>query len=161
VITVRGVRSGEGPRLRELRMRALADAPGAFGSSVEQEEQHPDEHWAQLADGGGEAGVYVAIDGEDWIGMAAGRWFARDRGVVQLWGMWIDPSRRGERIGERLAGAVRGWARDHEGRFLRLGVIDGSRAIAFYERLGFVDTGERRPLTRDPSLTAVFMARPV
>ena len=160
MITVCGVRAGEAAQLRELRMRALADAPEAFGSSVEHEEQFSDEQWAQLADGGDEIGVYVAIDSEDWIGMAAGRWFARDRGVVQLWGMWIDPSRRGERIGERLANAVRGWASDHGGRFLRLGVIDGSRAIAFYERLGFVDTGERRPLTRDPSLTAVYMARP-
>jgi ribosomal protein S18 acetylase RimI-like enzyme len=160
VITVRGVRAGEGPQLRQLRIRAMADAPEVFGSTLEHEEGLPDEHWVALADGGEEFGVYVAIDGEDWIGMAAGRWFARDRGVVQLWGMWIDPTRRGERIGERLAGAVKGWASDHEGRFLRLGVIEGSRAIAFYERLGFVDTGERRPLTRDPSVTAVYMARP-
>jgi GNAT superfamily N-acetyltransferase len=160
VITVRGVRAGEGPQLRELRMRAMADAPDAFGSTLEREAEQPDEHWSALADGGDENGVYVAIDDEAWIGMAAGYWFERERGIVQLWGMWIDPSRRGERIGERLANAVRGWASDHGGRFLRLGVIDGSRAIAFYERLGFVDTGERRSLTRDPSLTAVYMARP-
>jgi hypothetical protein len=34
-------------------------------------------------------------------------------------------------------------------------------ASSFYERLGFVRTGETRPLPRDPSITAVFLVRPV
>jgi GNAT superfamily N-acetyltransferase len=160
VITVRAVCAGETPRLRELRMRALADAPGAFGSTAEHEEQLAPERWSALAGGGDEIGVYVAIDGEAWIGMAAGRWFERERGIVQLWGMWVEPGRRGERIGERLVGSVRGWAATHGARFMRLGVIDASPAIAFYERLGFVLTGETKPLVRDPSVLAVYMARP-
>jgi GNAT superfamily N-acetyltransferase len=160
VITVRAVRAGEGPRLRELRMRAMADAPGAFGSTLEHEAEQSDEHWSVLADGGDENGVYVAIDDETWIGMAAGRWFERERGIVQLWGMWVEPARRGERIGERLVGSVRGWATTHGAHFMRLGVMDASPAIPFYERLGFVLTGEAKPLTRDPSVVAVYMARP-
>lgn len=160
MITIRAVRPGEGPRLRELRMRAMADTPGAFGSTLEHEEQLSDEHWSTLADGGEEAGVYVAIDQESWIGMAAGRWFDRERGVVQLWATWVEPGRRGERIGERLVGSVRGWATTHGARFIRLGVIDESPAIRFYDRLGFVLTGETKPLIRDPSILAVYMARP-
>jgi GNAT superfamily N-acetyltransferase len=160
VITVRAVRAGEGPRLRELRMRAMADAAEAFGSTLEHESQQPEEHWSEMAAGGEEVGIYVAIDGESWIGMAAGLWFARERGVVQLWGMWVEPTRRGERIGERLVAAVRGWATARGARFIRLGVVDRSPAIALYERLGFVLTGETKPLMRDPSVLAVYMARP-
>jgi GNAT superfamily N-acetyltransferase len=160
VITIRAVRAGEGPRLRELRMRAMADAPEVFGSTPEHEARLPDEHWSALADGSDEAGVYVAIDGESWIGMAAGRWLDRERAIVSLWGMWVEPARRGERIGERLVGSVRGWATAHGARFIRLGVIDGSPAIAFYARLGFVATGETKPLMRDPTVLAVYMARP-
>ena len=160
MITVRAVRAGEGPRLRELRMRAMADAAGAFGSTLEHEADQSDEHWSALADGGDETGVYVAIDGEAWIGMAAGRWFDRERGIVQLWGMWVEPGRRGERIGERLVGSVRGWATTHGARFMRLGVMDASPAIPFYDRLGFVLTGEAKPLMRDPSVLAVYMVRP-
>lgn len=160
MITIRAVRPGEGPRLRELRMRAMADAAGAFGSTLAHEAEQSDEYWSALADGGDETGVYVAIDGETWIGMAAGRWFERERAVVQLWGMWVEPGRRGERIGERLVGSVRGWATTHGARLMRLGVIDASPAIPFYERLGFVLTGETKPLTRDPSVLAVYMARP-
>lgn len=160
MIAVRGVRAGEGPRLRELRLRAMADAPSAFGSTAEHESQQPLEHWSRLAQGGAENGVYVAIDGDDWIGMAAGYWLKRELGIVQLWGMWVEPGRRGEGVGERLVGAVRGWATAHQARSVRLGVVDGSRAIAFYERLGFVFTGECKPLIRDPAVRAVYMARP-
>jgi GNAT superfamily N-acetyltransferase len=160
VIAIRAVRAGEGPRLRELRMRAMADAPRAFGATPEHECQQPDEHWLGLVDGGEEVGVYVAIDGESWIGMAAGQWFERERGVVQLWGMWVEPARRGEGIGERLVACVRGWATTHGARFIRLGVIEESPAIPLYERLGFVLTGETKPLVRDPSVLAVYMARP-
>jgi GNAT superfamily N-acetyltransferase len=161
VTIVRAVRAGEGPRLRELRLRAMADAPEVFGSTPEHEAQLAEEHWSALAGGGEEVGVYVAIDGEGWVGMAAGRWFERERGIVQLWGMWVEPDRRGERIGERLVGSVRGWATAHRARFMRLGVMDASPAIGFYERLGFVLTGETKPLVRDPSVLAVYMARPV
>jgi len=160
VITVRAVRAGEGPRLRELRMRAMADTPGAFGSTLAHESEQPDEHWSALAEGGHENRVYVAIDDDAWIGMAAGRWFDRGRGIVQLWGMWVERGRRGERIGERLVGSVRGWATTHGAHFMRLGVMDASPAIPFYERLGFVLTGETKPLTRDPAVLAVYMARP-
>jgi GNAT superfamily N-acetyltransferase len=161
VITVRAVRAGEGPRLRGLRMRAMADTPRAFGSTLQHEAEQSDEHWSVLADGGDENGVYVAIDDDAWIGMAAGRWFERERRIVQLWGMWVEPGRRGERIGERLVGSVRGWATNHRAHFMRLGVMDASPAIPFYERLGFVLTGETKPLMRDPSVVAVYMARPV
>jgi hypothetical protein len=84
VITVRAVRAGEGARLRELRMRAMADVSNAFGSTPEHEEQLPEQ----------------------------------------------------------------------------LGVIEQSPAIPFYERLGFILTAETKPVVRDSSVLAVYMARP-
>jgi ribosomal protein S18 acetylase RimI-like enzyme len=164
VITVRAVRAGEQEPLRELRLRAMAQAPAMFGSTLLQESAHPEAHWSRLAEGvgadGGETAVYVAIDDERWVGMAAGRWFDQPRGIAQLWGMWVESELRGRGTGERLAQAVRGWAQNHDARFLRLGVIENSPAISLYERLGFVDTGERNPLHRDPAVTAVYMVRP-
>jgi GNAT superfamily N-acetyltransferase len=164
VIAVRAVRPGEHEPLRELRTRAMAEDPDAFGGTAAAEAAHAPERWLALAEGvgdeGGEATVYVAIDDGEWVGMAAGRWFDPDRGIAQLWGMWVAPGHRGQGLGVRLVQSVRGWAAGRDARFLRLGVVDGSPAIRLYERLGFVDTGERRPLSRDPSVTAVFMVRP-
>jgi hypothetical protein len=34
-------------------------------------------------------------------------------------------------------------------------------AAALYEKLGFMPTGERRPLTSDRSLAEIFLARPL
>ncbi len=40
---------GDEARLRALRLRALADSPGAFAATAEQEAQLPAAHWAELA----------------------------------------------------------------------------------------------------------------
>jgi GNAT superfamily N-acetyltransferase len=165
LITVRGVRGGEAEGLRDLRLRALLEAPGAFAGTADQERELPESHWAELAAQSELAqtvAIFAAIEGERWVGMAAGRWFDHERGVAQLWGMWVDPGVRGAGVGGRLVVAVREWAASVGARFVRLGVIEGETdAGAFYERLGFVRTGETRSLTRDPSIEAFFLARPV
>jgi GNAT superfamily N-acetyltransferase len=165
VTEVRRVTGGEGEPLRELRLRAVGDAPTAFASTIEHEAAHPDAHWLLLA-GQSELAdamvVFVAVDDERWLAMAAGRWFDRERGIAALWGMWVDPLARRLGIGERLVGEVRRWAAGHGAGFLRLGVIEGAAdAASFYERLGFVRTGETRALARDDSLTALFLVRPI
>jgi ribosomal protein S18 acetylase RimI-like enzyme len=165
VIALRAVRAADAPRLREFRLRALADAPSAFAAIPEQEAALPASHWSELAHQSELADhlvIYVAADGRRWIGMAAGGWHDRDRGIAHLWGMWVDPAARRLRIGDRLVTEVRGWAAGHGARFLRLGVITAADdATRFYERLGFVRTGETSPLRREPTRSAHYLARPV
>jgi GNAT superfamily N-acetyltransferase len=165
VITVRAVRASEAAPLRELRLRVLTDSPAAFATTAEEEALRPDSDWSELAavsDLGEDGVVFVAIDDGRWVGIAAGRWFDRDRGIAHLWSMWVDPSARRHGLGERLVAAVRGWANGHGARFLRLGVVAGeSDASRFYEHLGFVRTGETRTLERDPTRGAFFLVRPV
>ena len=165
MITVRAVRASEAAPLRELRLRVLAESPGAFATTVEEEAGRPDSDWSQLAavsERADDGVVVVAIDEGRWVGMAAGRWVDRDRGIAHLWSMWVDPAVRRLGLGERLVDAVRGWASGHGARFLRLGVIAGEvDAASFYERLGFVRTGETRLLAREPTREAFFLVRPV
>ena len=54
------------------------------------------------------------------------------------------------------------WVAASGGRSLRLGVIaaDGD-ATPFYERLGFVRTGEVAPLRRDPTRSVHYLIRSV
>ena len=119
----------------------------------------PESYWSELAEG---AAIFVAVIGGRWVAMAGGRWFDPDHGVVQLWGMWVDPAQRRSGVGARLVDEVDRWGREQGARSLRLGVIEGvDAAPAFYRRLGFEPTGETRALTIDPSRTAVFLARPV
>ena len=72
---VRQIRADEGPRLRALRLRALADSPWAFGSTLAREEAFPDAVWqerAALSAAGEDRVTFIAEDGDRWIGMATG-----------------------------------------------------------------------------------------
>ncbi len=164
-MAVRAVRAGDASRLRALRLRALSESPEAFAVAAEQEAELPGSHWAELAHQSAVADhlvIYVAVRGEDWLGMGAGRWFDRERGIAQLWGMWVDPAARRLGLGERLVTQVRGWAAARGARFLRLGVATRpGDPTPFYERLGFVRTGETRMMRTDPTRPAHFLVRPV
>src|SRR5262245_58770770 len=105
-MVVRRVRSDESLRLRALRLRALADAPSAFGSTLAREEAFPDEVWRERAASGaaGEDRVtYIAEDGDRWIGMATG--LMEPGGRLDLLGMFVAPSVRGQRLGAVLVEA--------------------------------------------------------
>jgi GNAT superfamily N-acetyltransferase len=164
-ISVRTVRSDEAPSLRELRLRSLADAPNAFASTLAAESALDDDHWqgrVEEAVAGREGTIAVAVDGERWVGMAGGYWFDRDRGIAQLWGLFVAPSARGGGTGAALVGAVRGWAASGGATFVRLGVIEPADDLRrFYTRLGFVALDDPAPMRIDPTRMALFMVRPV
>jgi GNAT superfamily N-acetyltransferase len=162
---IRTVVAGDADKLRQLRLRALADAPDAFGSSLEAELAHPESEWLDLArrsERADEVAVFAAVDGEHWVGMAGGQWYDREEGVAGLWGMWVDPAARGRGLGARLVAAVHEWAAGHGARVLRLGAVSGEGGPGeFYERLGFEATGEGGALSRDPTRAFRYMTRPV
>ena len=156
------MRAGEGTRLREIRLRALGDAPAAFFSSLESERGWPVDHWEAQA-GASEAGdaevTFVAVEDEVWLGMATGR-LLPDRGTAGLEAMWVAPTARGRGVGRRLTEEVTAWAREQRARRLELAVTETNRAaIALYAGLGFEPTGKRRALVSDPRLVGIFMTR--
>jgi GNAT superfamily N-acetyltransferase len=161
---IRPVVAGEDEALRELRLRALAEAPEAFVSDVADESAREPAHWRGLIDDPEQGTVLVAqaTDGR-LTGMAGGRWFDRERGTAQLWGLWVDPTLRGSGLGAALVTGIGEWAARLGAGFVRLGVLDsdGNRAEAFYHRLGFVALDEPAPLRTDPSRLVTFMVRPV
>jgi GNAT superfamily N-acetyltransferase len=163
--SVRTVHHDESAALRELRLRALADAPAAFGSTLVAESRLPDDHWQQLVDDavtGDRATIAIATAGDRWLGMAAGSWFDRDRGIGQLWGLWVDPAARGTRTGAALVGAVRDWAAAGGATFLRLAMIVPADALRrFYGRMGFVALDDPTPIRIDPTRLVVYLVRPI
>ena len=162
---VRTIRHDESAALRGLRLRALADAPAAFAATLAAESALDDEHWRQLvqeAIAGEQSTIVVAVDGGRWVGMAAGRWFERDRGIAQLWGLFVEPSARGAGTGAALVSAVCDWAAAHGATFVRLGIIEPADELrCFYARLGFVALDDPAPMRTDPTRRAAFLVRPV
>jgi GNAT superfamily N-acetyltransferase len=159
---VRRIRPDEAGPLRAARLRALADAPEAFGSTLARESAFADTVWVERATHGaaGEDQVtYVAAEDDRLVGLATGH---LEGGRFDLFGMFVEPEARGRGIGTALVAAVIGWASGRGATSLYLGVTETNRpAIALYERCGFRPTGVRRPLEHTPALTVLEMVREV
>jgi GNAT superfamily N-acetyltransferase len=152
-------------RLRELRLRALRDAPLAFASSFEIEAARPESYWTDLADAsatGSDRAVFVVTDSRRWLAMAGSHWFDQPAGIAQLWGMWVEPRARGIGLGRLLVDRATSWAAERGADVLRLGVTDRASEIApFYEHLSFKRTGETKLLPPDGAVTAFFLAKSI
>ena len=164
VIVVRRITGEDGAVLRELRLRALRDAPSAFGSTYAVEVVRTPDEWAARAargSSGGDNATFLAdVDGE-CVGLAGG--FRNDHdghhADIDLVSMWVAPAHRGTGVADALVDAVLDWA-CHEGEAQKVGlwVTRGNeRAQRFYERLGFVETGDVQPLPSDPCRDEVRM----
>jgi ribosomal protein S18 acetylase RimI-like enzyme len=135
-VDLRELTSKDWTVFRDLRLRALADAPDAFGSRLADWATSPEATWrARLDD---VALTVAARRGPEHVGMASGMLDGDD---VELISMWVDPAVRGTGVATALIEHVVGWA-EGLGRTTYLMVrSDNARAIAAYERAGFVDLG--------------------
>jgi ribosomal protein S18 acetylase RimI-like enzyme len=157
-MTLRRLREGDAALLRDVRLRALRDAPEAFATTLQEARAWPPERWAEMAAETDAQVTVVALDGERGVGMVSG--WTLESGNAWLARLWVDPGARGSGLGLRLIEAVADWARERGAAALELSVIADNRAAAtLYAEAGFEETGRRRPLPADPSRVEVFLSR--
>jgi len=148
-VKVRRIRSGEWAARRDLRLRALACDPLAFGSTLARERDFSDVRWQELTDRGAsseESATFVAqSETAGWVGTVT---IARVQGEYHLFAMWVDPRFRRRGIGGALLDAALEWFRigaPHAA--LRLDVNPRQKdAVRLYEKRGFRPTGGTAPL---------------
>jgi GNAT superfamily N-acetyltransferase len=133
-------------RVRAIRLRALADAPDAFGTTLAEDEARPLEEWRRrLGDPSG-ATFLATADGRD-AGIVFGRPYEGEEGAAGLFGMWVAPGSRRQGIAGALVDSLVAWARGAGFRRVLLDVADGNvPAVRFYAGRGFQPTGERGTL---------------
>jgi len=158
---VRRISPGEGETLRAIRLRALADAPLAFGSTHAREAAYLPERWRDWAEassaGGGQA-FFFAVDRTSGapVGLASGVIWETDPATAHLYAMWVAPEARRSGAGAALVDAVVAWAAAHGALRVRTEVTVGNDGAArLYVRAGFRDTGERGPLGHSDAQTAL------
>ncbi|OZM72769.1 GNAT family N-acetyltransferase [Amycolatopsis antarctica] len=141
--------------LRDVRLRALLDAPEAFASAHADEAAMTAAQWTARLRGGAwfvawpegaaePCGLVGALpDGREWFAVA----------------MWVAPGRRGSGLaGELIAAVVRG-ARRAGTSVVALQVNEhNSRARRLYEKLGFRPTGQIETLPREDGYTRERMS---
>ncbi len=157
-IVIRRVRADEGPRIRALRLEALADpvAAIAFLETTEQALARPDAEWRERAERNATAADqagFVAVLDDEHVGSVvvflrrAGEpdYFQRvpEVDTATLVGVYVSPRVRGRGVIDALIGAALDWARDAGYPELTLDVHERNAvAIASYRRAGFDVVGE-------------------
>jgi ribosomal protein S18 acetylase RimI-like enzyme len=148
--SIRHLTPADAADYRMIRLAALQNAPGAFGSTYESEAARPMSGWQERLAAPGAFGAYM---GNDIAGMAR---FVQDSGSAKerhkgaVYGMYVAPEARGQGIGSALIEAVITHASGVVEQ-LRLGVVDANlAAIRLYQKHGFETYGtERRALKTD------------
>ena len=166
---IRQIDKSDGTLLRDVHLRMYADSPDAFSESLAEARALTAEQWDGRAERFAErpnAVAFVATMDDTAVGFVAGYvgcfrdgamdWTAED--VATMAKAWVDPRHRRRGIGQALAGAVKSWAATRNVRTLEVQVTEGNGpGIAFYQKLGFTDTGRREPLRSNPSLQIRFL----
>ena len=159
---IRRIRADEGLRLKALRLRALADSPMAFGSTLAREQAYPDALWHERAAVGAAGDRVVTIVAErdnHLLGMAIG--FlpeSPDAPDPTMVGVFVDAAVRRQGVGAVLVEKVIDWVRARGSARLLIWITDGNEpALALYRRAGFRPTGVTRPSAHTPDLAEFEM----
>ncbi|HMG29708.1 MAG TPA: GNAT family N-acetyltransferase [Jiangellaceae bacterium] len=140
---------------RDLRLRALLDAPAAYGSTYESQLSRTEQQWRDRLDPSKGLSCISMLD-DRAVGMAAGH--PEGDGLVGLISMWVSPEARGRGVGDGLVDEVVRWAGEQHAEAVELWVTIGNeRAERLYARNGFVRTGATQPLPSDPAVDEIAM----
>lgn len=142
--SIRRLDAHEWPLYRSLRLRSLAEAPHAFGSSLAAEQHRPAALWQArlLAARPATDCPLVADTGAVAHGMVWGKANAGDAGLVDVYQMWVAPEARGRGVATALLAQVVAWARGNGARTVQLAVSEGNdAAAALYLGAGFRPVG--------------------
>lgn len=143
---------------REIRMRALADSPTAFGITLAEVEDQPEAAWRErLAQGDP---ILAVRDDDRLVAMGAGWIPPETPDAMMVWGMWTAPEARGRGCAGLLLGRLVDHARECGVAVVELHVTEGNdTARRLYEQWDFVATGEWTPLREGSRLRIELMRR--
>lgn len=165
---IRPVRAEEWAAARELRLTALRDPVShlAYLETYEEAAARPDSWWRERTANGAEgaSGVrqFIAEAGDgSWVGNVvvlieeAGStdWagFPVERRQGHLAGVYVAPGHRGSGLTKALFDAAVEWAWGRGAERVRLIVHpENARALGFYRKAGFVESGVTVPLADRP-----------
>lgn len=160
---IRALGSDEITLHRDVRLRALQDAPDSFGGTMEEEERHPLEYWenqTKAVSGAGRNVMFLACEGTEILGMIYG---LRDRersDGARVGGMWVESSFRRQGAGRQMLIAVIDWARERSLNHIGLWAPAHSvAAMTLYRQMGFRETGTRGRLRAGSELEILEMTR--
>ena len=127
----------EWARLRDIRLRALADSPSAFGSTLAREKDRTEADWRGWI-GTRDGAMFALVEQATWLGIAGTYVEPEQPDVVWVVSMWVAPEGRRRGAGRRLLDKCVQWARERGAGEARLWVTAGNQpARALYQAASF------------------------
>ena len=162
MIRVERIAASQAGLLKELRCRALAEAPYAFGGKLEDALQWPDARWQAWAENcsrNPKSITFIAYCNDEPCGLLGCDLDVEKGENAILSAFWVAPEYRRLNVGQSLLEATKGWARDGKARFLQAWVSEGNAgARVFYQSAGFQDTGQRELFKSDSSQEQILLS---
>ena len=157
---VRQFRSDEWRLYRELRLRALADAPRAFASTLAEEQTETDGFWIERTAASPGGTTLLATSEGRPLGMVTVRLQGETLEEGRLLAMWVAPEWRRRGAGRKLIDGAAEWAERRGATWLTLWVTDyNSAGVGLYQDCGFEPTSEPQPLRSHPDVMETAMRR--
>jgi ribosomal protein S18 acetylase RimI-like enzyme len=148
---IKQIQKEDWQRLRDVRLRALEQAPEAFLETHASASTFPDELWMERSSPDDE-GCSFAVYREGRFDGLVSCFTADDPGTVFLVAMWVAPELRGTGVASELVEQVVDWAREHRAERVCLSVEPGNtRAARLYEKCGFAETKSPPPFPYEPN----------
>jgi len=157
IVCSQTVRPEEWQIWRDLRLKALADSPEAFGETLEHATARLDSEWIDLAANAATSALkpLLAKESAHPIGIALVE-LCSDH--ANIYAMWVHPTARRLGAGRSLLGAAIAIAESAGVPQIRLRVTASNlAAVDLYRRTGFVDTGAREPLRAGVAVETLVM----
>jgi len=160
-VTVRRLGEDDWAALREVRLRALLDAPESFYTTYQDSVALLEADWRSRLRETGKVTLLAEVDDHAAgmvTGVPAGE-AERDPDAAMMLAMWVSPESRGRGVADALTTELLTWSREQSFKRLVLWVYDAApRAAAFYRRAGFLPTG-RTETFNDPDRRLSLMAQ--
>lgn len=149
---------------REIRLAMLADEPMAFLERHEDALAKPDADWQQRERRLPHTYKVALVEPGNpvWLGMMRCKLEPDPTPSYWITSVWLHPDHRGHGGAELMLAEIERWALCEGADALWLEVNETMhRAHRFYERLGFEDTGQRRPYPLGGDTEEIEMVKPL
>ncbi len=148
-VVVRRIRPDDALAVRDIRLRALASDPLAFGSTFAAEVLRSEAVWIERAErqaAGSDRTMLLALRDDVIVGVIRADRDTDREDVFGVYGVWVAPEERRAGIGARLLTAIEKWILGSGGRMAQLFVSDQApSARRLYERAGYLPDGRTEP----------------
>ncbi len=161
MLRIERIAASQWPLLKELRCRALDDAPYAFSGTLEEAKKRSEESWAAWSENCSDnpkAITFIAYYKDKPCGMMGCDLAGEKNEVAKLLAVWVAPEYRRLKVGQGLLEVVKQWASESHAQVLHIWVAEqNASAISFYKAAGCEVTGQRQPFKSDATQEEILL----